>query len=214
MGDKETTHDEQKLAIEIWKEALGNQRHFNDILLRLRSLCFSYLGVIAALAGFLGKKSEEAPNAPSVLEVLRSHPEWVLAAMAPLLGVYVLDRFYYHGLLLGSVIVGAGLERRHHALLPKMATVLSATSRAMGVTTADAESSVKVTMFYGVSILPFVGLALGWGSAVGGSAVLVIVEVVASWLQKPKLKKAKLLVWSAPEETPAAPAPLSEAPKT
>jgi hypothetical protein len=85
-------------SVESWKQALDLQKHFNDILFRIRGLAFAFGGAAVALA-------TTRPEAPAILSSWRG-----LGLAAPWLALYVMDRAYYHELLRASVRFAEEIE--------------------------------------------------------------------------------------------------------
>lgn len=95
--------------VEIWKKIVDVQQHFNDLELRIRNFALVLTGAVLGLGGyaikdggmvyFLGREI-------SVASVI------VGFSLVPLMAFYLMDRFWYHRLLDGSVKAGAEVEGR------------------------------------------------------------------------------------------------------
>lgn len=103
--------------IEIWKTIVEVQRHFNEIEMKIRGLFITLVIAIGAAQGFLIEKRFSIP--------IRS-VGILYANVVPLLGVlaaylfYFVDRYWYHRLLLGSVLQGAFIEQKYADELPEL----------------------------------------------------------------------------------------------
>jgi hypothetical protein len=93
------------------------QQHFNDISMRIRSMFVTILLALFAAIGFLVDKR-------ITLEVFGLKVQY--ATLLPLFGIvgtvlfYFIDRYWYHRLLVGSVIHGRKIEDMHKDTLPEL----------------------------------------------------------------------------------------------
>jgi hypothetical protein len=87
--------DERELLIEAWKATVETQRHFNDVAMKLRSFALTLVAAILTAEGLVG-----------------AGPFALGAALITWIAFYVLDRWYYHYLLIGAVLHGQDLEKR------------------------------------------------------------------------------------------------------
>jgi hypothetical protein len=85
--------DEKQVTLEAWKQAVAVQMHFNEMAMKLRAFA---LTLVAALV---------------TAESLSTHAGVATgAALVVWLAFYLMDRFWYHCLLIGSVLYGRALE--------------------------------------------------------------------------------------------------------
>ena len=127
--------DDAELEIEVWKQALALQQHINDILFRLRSFFFLFL---AAAATFGSKGSFSG-----VLDFPSN-----LVLLTPAVAVYLLDRFYYHLLLVGAVEAARRVEAKRPVLrLSETLRDLSRAARCSCSSDADGKRSRCSTAF-------------------------------------------------------------------
>jgi hypothetical protein len=99
MGDKELSTEawERQVILEVWKQTVAVQMHFNDIAMRIRSFALTVIAAILTASGL----AQGHGNA------------WVLSV--PVLiwpAFYLMDRYWYHPLLMGAVYHGGAIERR------------------------------------------------------------------------------------------------------
>jgi len=87
--------DERELLLEAWKATVETQRHFNDIAMKLRSFALTLVAAILTAESLVG-----------------AGPLAVTAALITWVAFYLLDRWYYHYLLIGAVLHGQDLEKR------------------------------------------------------------------------------------------------------
>jgi uncharacterized integral membrane protein len=103
--------------IEVWKQTVGVQQHFNDLCWRIRGLA------LTALTFALGAAAIAAKD-PVEVDLFGWHLQ--LAAIVTFLGLvlwrafYFVDRRWYHQLLIGSVTYGAALEARMIEAVPDL----------------------------------------------------------------------------------------------
>lgn len=163
-----------EVAREVWKGAIDLQKHSNDILFRLRSFFFLFL---AAAATFGSKTSD-----PAAL----GFPEDLLL-VTPALGIYILDRFYYHLLLVGAVHAARRVEVRYPAL--RLSEVIREANVSSTILFAR-RGRQKVTLFYAVPIVAAVVLlsrgALGgraWGAGAVTAVAFAAIETIKGALE-------------------------------
>jgi hypothetical protein len=93
--------------IEIWKQTVTVQMHFNDIEMRVRNLALTFLAAIIAAIGFIFDKHLDLDIGTYKVD---------LAGLALIMGIviwglfWLMDRFWYHRLLNGSVDHGIAIE--------------------------------------------------------------------------------------------------------
>jgi hypothetical protein len=87
--------DEEQVLVEAWKITIAEQAHFNDMTMKLRSFALTLVAAILT--------AESLANAGSLA---------VWAALISWGAFYLLDRWYYFYLLLGTVMHGEALEKR------------------------------------------------------------------------------------------------------
>lgn len=110
-------NDEKKNIIETWKIVIDVQKHFNDIIMRIRSLFITIVLALAAAQGFLMEKGLSF----TILDV-----KILYATLVPMLGIvgtilfYFMDRYWYHRLLVGSVQHGIKIENKYKDVLPDL----------------------------------------------------------------------------------------------
>ena len=110
--------EKRKAVIDIWKQAVDVQMHFNDIEMKIRGLFVTIVLGLAAAQGFLLHHALSFSVGP--VKVL-------YATFMPLLGImaaclfYFMDRYWYHRLLIGAVKQGASIETRYAKELPELA---------------------------------------------------------------------------------------------
>lgn len=160
-----------EVAQKVWEQALDLQKHFNDILFRLRSFFFLFLGAAATFAA----KSD-------VMRSLVEHPASVLL-LAPVVAVYALDRFYYHLLLVGAVEAARRIEEQHPALrLSETIRAANLSSTLFGRVTRGRE---KVTFFYAMPMTVAAGLlASGHFGWLGGVVAAVLVAAAFASIER------------------------------
>lgn len=104
MNDEE----QARLYVEMWKQTIEVQKHFNDIELRIRGLA------LTVLTFTLGGASLALRDGTTVrlgaLELQLSSLVLLIGAVI-WLTFYFVDQIWYHRLLLGAVVHGETLER-------------------------------------------------------------------------------------------------------
>jgi hypothetical protein len=119
--------DQAKLLIELWKQTVAVQQHFNDLCWRIRGLALTALTFAVGAAAVAVRES---------VEIRVFGKEVQLSCIIAVLGLAVwrafgyVDRQWYHRLLKGSVKHGEALEAALRSYVP-----------AAGLTRAISESS-------------------------------------------------------------------------
>lgn len=101
--------EEKKLLVDAWKQVVTTQMHFNDLELRIRNFAFVLTGAFIALGGYALKEGG-AILIPIIVQQISIASAIIFSSIPPLLGFYFMDRWWYHPLLMGSVLEGAKLE--------------------------------------------------------------------------------------------------------
>ena len=97
--------DEKQILLEAWKTTITSQAHFNEMTMKLRSTALTLVAAILTAESLAGSGS---------LAVVAALISWV--------AFYVLDRWFYFYLLLGTILLVGALEKRANELgmvLPK-----------------------------------------------------------------------------------------------
>jgi len=143
---RESKQREHEFTVDIWKKTIDVQQHFNDLELRIRNFAFTVLGVLISAAAVALKEYET------------SYLSWILVLVA--LGLwgmfFVMDYYWYHRLLIGSVKHGTKIEDEWGAAIPALG-LTKAISKSSPIITKNKTkigSSARMKVFYGgISIL-------------------------------------------------------------
>jgi hypothetical protein len=116
-GDRRLRDERAKQVIDVWKTVVGVQMHFNEIGMRIRGLFVTILLALFASIGFLLDKELSLP-------IWRLNIQFTV--LVPLFGVfatmlfYLMDRYWFHRLLKGSVNHAIHIERKYKDTLPEL----------------------------------------------------------------------------------------------
>lgn len=150
-----TSNDRAKLYVEMWKQTVDVQEHFNDIEMRIRTAAITILTFV------LGGASLALPQGTQV-SLWSHHPQ--LASLVLVMGAllwaafYFVDQWWYHPLLLGAVKHGETLECELQTYLPKAGLTLEISKSSpfplvLGFRSwkykHEVHSKHKMTIFYG-----------------------------------------------------------------
>ena len=127
-ADAGTAASREKLIVDIWKQAVDTQKHFNDMCVKSRQLGLTFVAASlgAALYLFIRTPNSGGDAAGASAPVyaysfnLCGHPiilhvslGIILAAAAAVIAVRKLDLGVYHQMLRGAVTFGEDLEEKH-----------------------------------------------------------------------------------------------------
>ena len=161
-GD-EVRPEDVKLYIEMWKQTVAVQMHFNEIEWKIRGLALTALTFTVGASSYVSGKSQSfhvlgKPVSASAAVLFGGLVLW--------LGFYFVDQVWYHRLLMGSVKHGEDLEKRINVTLPGagLTAAISASSpytvRAFRHDIWVIHSKHKLQIFYWVGSLVLAVLAL------------------------------------------------------
>jgi hypothetical protein len=105
-----------RARIELWKQAIEVQKHFNDIGMRIRGLGLTVLTF--ALGGATFAIKEEATFA-IFSHRIQAGAAFLLSGLILWLVFYFVDQIWYHRLLVGAVKHGHQLEERIRDDIPE-----------------------------------------------------------------------------------------------
>lgn len=94
--------------LELWKETIGVQKHFNDLSLKVRNYLVTILGAIIAAVAYLYKENIVIHftsfdfNAGAIV---------LASGFVLLIAIRLMDKLWYHQLLIASVKSGLDLEK-------------------------------------------------------------------------------------------------------
>jgi hypothetical protein len=123
--DDEAVDKRNKLLVEIWKQAVDTQKHFNDMCVKSRQLGLTFVAASLGAALYLFIRSTpEGPDAARSISAYSfavcGHPvvfhvslAIIIAAAAAVYAVRLLDLGVYHQMLRGAVTFGEDLEEKH-----------------------------------------------------------------------------------------------------
>jgi hypothetical protein len=168
-------HKHAALTIELWKQTITVQQHFNDLELRIRNLAISVFTAVLGATGFVYKENLRF----SIGAYSGSLASALLVAGALVwLSFYFMDRWWYHMLLIGSVRQGLALEdelRPHFPNAVLTRTIGDASPIKYGFAVAALFATIGL---YAVAILaPPARAWLGW-SLFGALVALLLTDVI------------------------------------
>lgn len=128
--DTDITANHEKLLVDIWKQAVDTQKHFNDMCVKSRQLGLTFVAASLGAALYLfirapGGSGDAGTTAASSATyaysftvcghviILHVSLAIILAAAAAVFCVKKLDLGVYHQMLRGAVSFGEDLEARH-----------------------------------------------------------------------------------------------------
>jgi hypothetical protein len=130
--------NEKELLLEAWKQTVATQMHFNDIAMRIRAVALTLVAAVLTAKELVGG----------------AHGGRVLVALLIVwVAFYLMDRWWYHYLLLGAVLHGSALEDRARALglaLPGKRSLLGLTQSVsrLNQEALGLKAKYKIDLFY------------------------------------------------------------------
>jgi hypothetical protein len=118
VNERRLREERAKHIVEVWKTIVGVQQHFNDICMRIRSMFVTILIALFASIGFMLDKKMSVELGSMKIQ---------FATFVPLFGLfgttlfYLIDRYWYHRLLVGSVNHAIQIEQKYDAEMPELA---------------------------------------------------------------------------------------------
>lgn len=133
-------------VIEIWKQTVSVQQHFNDIALKIRNLAMTFLAAVVAGIG-LSLKDKLSIDFIGV-----QIPVAIIICIGGIIIIQAflfMDRYWYHQLLMGSVQYGEYLEKEYPHIFGQigLTSQISASSK-VNYNNKVISSSDKFTIFY------------------------------------------------------------------
>jgi FMN phosphatase YigB (HAD superfamily) len=138
---------EHKNVIEVWKTCVSVQQHFNDLEMRIRNFAISVAGALIASVSFTYQQGLETKawgyTVPTGLGL-------VVAAVFAWGGFFLMDRYWYHILLKGSVMHAGKIEDRYKDEIPEigLGRTISAESGKVKILWITMNSDRRLTAFY------------------------------------------------------------------
>ncbi len=150
--------------IEMWKQSVETQQHFNDIEWRIRGLALTVATFAIGAAGVTARDGDQiGPVSLGSLVIIVGLLLWY--------AFYFVDRAWYHPLLKGAVTQGTAIEAEILKSLPQagMTSAITAASpyprtkinRIITGKSGDMHSDDKLAWFYLVGAAALVLVAIG-----------------------------------------------------
>jgi hypothetical protein len=114
-----TSSDRDELLVDIWKQAIDTQKHFNDMCVKSRQLGLTFVAASLGAALYLFTRAETPSNYAFETTVCGHTIVFniavfiVLAAWAGVFAIKQLDLGVYHQMLRGAVTFNEDLEEKH-----------------------------------------------------------------------------------------------------
>lgn len=148
MSEENSSHEKDfdEIELEIWKTVVSTQMHFNDLGLRVRNFGIVTLSAMLALAGVAIAEKSTVELFECEFELA---PLAIYSAALIWICFWVMDRHWYHRLLLGAVSHGVKIETQFKSERPSLD--LSSSIREKSPNTIlgrSVHSSNRLSLFY------------------------------------------------------------------
>lgn len=149
--------------VEMWKQAVAVQQHFNEICWKIRGLALTALTFTLGAAS-LTASAEDRPAALVVKGFsIDTSALTVCVGLLVWLAFFFVDASWYHRLLTGAVAHGVALEKELQHTLPAAGLTIAigaASPSPLPLTQKKMHSKHKLWTFYGVIAVLLVVLAV------------------------------------------------------
>lgn len=104
-------------TLKVWEKTIEVQQHFNDIEIQIRNYALTLFTAILAGIGYLYKEN-------IFLEIYNF--DFPVSAIGALIGIvimcsfYFMDKYWYHKLLIGSVVHAMNIENQYKSTFKQM----------------------------------------------------------------------------------------------
>ena len=133
-------------VIEAWKQTIENQRHFNEICIKIRAVAITTISAFIGAIGFLIKDLERIQDFNLLVYGIIT-----LMASIAWFAFYVIDVKWYHKLLNGSVSHAINeLEAKYKEQFPGIALTTNIKKEAEKTRFYKNAPSLKLDLFYGL----------------------------------------------------------------
>ena len=150
MTNTQVEHGSDKASLlEHWRTTVNAQMHFNDMLMRTRSLAATVvIGVFGAAAALVG----QYPTRLITIFCRSIHISAIVIAfgLVLLVCVFLLDYLYYYRLLLAAVERGEILERDLSLLVHGLTTPSFSLSLFLSERVSRGHATSVLALFYGI----------------------------------------------------------------
>lgn len=106
-----TEKEKLECDLKTWKVAIETQMHFNDLLIRMRTIIISI--VLAVFGAFAIALKDSDLSATVITDKARICVIVIKIGMFYLLGQFLIDIFYYYRLLIGAVKFTENLDKKY-----------------------------------------------------------------------------------------------------
>jgi len=145
-------------SIEIWKETVGVQKHFNELSIKIRGLAITVFGALLGAVGFSLKEDltfnlwgKEFRVAVFVL----------IALLIVWIAFYLMDRHWYHRLLYGAIKHGMKIEDSLKGEVPNITLTESIGDESpIQIWKFCLHSTHKIDIFYGLGVFVILAFIL------------------------------------------------------
>jgi FMN phosphatase YigB (HAD superfamily) len=146
--------------LDVWKKTVDVQQHFNDLELRIRNFAITIVGALLGVAAFSIKEHLSVQLYALQLPIASI---LVFVGLFIWIAFYIMDRHWYHRLLLGAVKHGEFIEKRLSTMLPEIMLAHSirhesSNRKLFGIFNFDTKK--KMDIFYGLVALGLFLLAI------------------------------------------------------
>ena len=165
MGEPPNDLERLKLRVEVWKEVVATQRHFNDIEMKIRGL---FVSVTAALFGAMFVAIQTGvPDVMFTSPLTGSHASLSAVKSIALVGISLtimfrmMDMVWYHPLLKGAVTQGEIIEK---GLEPQLGEITLA--HAITAASGKPYHAVLPIPFHLLLSVPLAPLRVAWWNVI------------------------------------------------
>ena len=164
--EDETRDNTLKIALEAWKTTIELEQHFNNIGMQIRNLAITVLTAVIGAAGIVYLQVQEAATKAATTQTQASTNELgksavdmiIMGGIIAWIAFYLMDRWWYHRLLHGTVKHAYFIERELAKEYPGAAFMALSTTigkaspfKLFGILPIHTDQ--KIDLFYGLVLV-------------------------------------------------------------
>jgi len=151
------TDIEKENIIDIWKNVIETQRHFNDLAIKIRSFTLSILTLVFGALGYSIKEDICIKIGNSMISIT---PYIGIFSLIIIFAFFILDK-HYHRLLIGSIAHGTNIENKYAEEIPDLSLTKEITANSKSkFLCIELHSKHRINIFYTCLFVPLIVITM------------------------------------------------------